>query len=361
MSHIDPDFFKLAREARGLSQKALADGMHVVQSDISKVESGKKPPSDAFVEKAADFFKVSKDFFSQPARAIPSGLVFNRKRTALSKSDRERIEAEARMRIMDVRAMAAAYGEPLGADLPDCSGLTPEEAARHLRDAWNVPIGPIENLVALLEKHRVFVVAFDFGTDLLDAFFMPPADDDDPCCIVFNANPSFPPDRHRFTLAHELGHVVLHRNEFTDDDKSECKRQESEANAFAGEFLAPESDIRDDLAPPLSFARLRTLKGKWKMSMASLVHRAQDLGVLKPAEAQRIWFFFGQYGYRKHEPDMGLRPEEPRAVSYLAQHFAQKVGLAAAASALFLTPSHFVERYPAAGQAVAVQGGSAMT
>lgn len=359
MPSFNPDLFKLAREERGLSQKALAEALKVVQSEISKVESGKKVPGEEFVGKAAAFFGYTPAFFSQADVVLPEGGIRHRKRSALSATDRARIEAEAKARMLDASALAKCQ-EAFASDLPARDGRDPAEMARFLRRAWSVPSGPIDNLPLLVERHKVLILAFDFGTDLLDAFALPQPDPDAPVCIAFNTNPAFPPDRHRFTLAHELGHVVLHRDEFADE--SDEKRQEEEANEFAGEFLAPESDIREDLSPPITFARLRDLKAKWKMSMGALVHRAQDIGLLKPAESRRIWFLFGRYGYRKREPGMGLAPEKANGIRRLLDMFRESRGDDNLPAFLHLAQSLFEQRYGASAAAAGnLQGAPAMT
>ena len=201
MQAFNPEQLKLVREQRGLSQKALAQELHVAQSEISKVESGIRVPSDKFIETAANYFGYAPSFFALPVTPIPSGLVFHRKRSTLPAAVRGRIEAEARARMMDVGALVRAHGE-LPSEIPTRDGRVPADMAATVRSAWGVPPGPVENLVALLEKHHVFVMEFDFGTDLLDAFFLPPAEANGTLCLVSNANPAFPPDRRRFTLAH---------------------------------------------------------------------------------------------------------------------------------------------------------------
>ena len=311
MPSFNPDLFKLAREEKGLSQKALAEQLGVAQSEISKVESGKKVPGEELVDKAASFFGYTPEFFEQVDVVLPEEGIRHRKRSALSATDRARIEAEARARMLDISVFAKAQGG-LVSDLPAREGRSPVEMARVLREEWKVP-----------------------------------------SCIALNTNPAFPADRQRFTLAHELGHVVLHRDEFAGESAE--KRQEKDANAFAGEFLAPEADVADELRPPLTFARLRDLKAKWKMSMGALVHRAADIGILKPSEAKRVWFVFNRYGYRKHEPSMGLVREVPQGVSWLVSDFLKEHG-ATAVSMLHLSRTLFDNRYPGTLQDAALQG-----
>ena len=96
MPSFNPDLFKLAREEKGLSQKALAEQLGVAQSEISKVESGKKVPGEELVDKAASFFGYTPEFFEQVDVVLPEEGIRHRKRSALSATDRARIEAEAR-------------------------------------------------------------------------------------------------------------------------------------------------------------------------------------------------------------------------------------------------------------------------
>ena len=84
--------------------------------------------------------------------------------------------------------------------------LTPEDAARAVREMWMLPRGPIPNMVELFEEHGAIVVPCDFGTDLLDALSQ--RVDGLPVLIYVNINS--PTDRLRLTLAHELAHMVLH-------------------------------------------------------------------------------------------------------------------------------------------------------
>lgn len=344
MNNFNPDLFRLFRAERGLSQKTLAEKLGVVQSEISKAESGKKIPSDWVVEKASALFGCLPSFFGQTDVLLPEEGIRHRKRKALSATLRERIEAQALLRMMDVAAFSKCCGEN-PSTLPSRNGKSSVEMARALRAAWRVPSGPVENLIGILEQHGVLILSFDFGTDLLDAFAIPQPDSAAPVCIALNTNPCFPADRQRFTLAHELGHIVLHREEFADE--SDEKRQEKEANEFAGEFLAPRTDVESDLTPPLTFPRLRELKAKWKMSMGALVHRAEDIGILKPSEAKRIWFFFGRYGYRKREPTAGIVRETPQGVQKLLAGFLERHGQQAP-SVLHLTQGLFEKRYPGA-------------
>ena len=162
---------------------------------------------------------------------------------------------------------------------------------------------PIGNLVQLLEKNGVLVLPFDFGTDKIDGFFLSLSENF--VCIALNDSTGFAPDRRRFTLAHELGHALLHRASFPNKDL------EREADAFAAEFLAPAAAIREDLVLPISLKLLFELKSKWMISMAAILYRAKTLDVIDENEYRQCCIAFSSLGYRKKEPLCGLELERP--------------------------------------------------
>lgn len=64
------------------------------------------------------------------------------------------------------------------------------------------------------------------------------------CCIMYSKNISI--ERQRFTVAHEIGHIVLeHTSILGNCDQFSKDSQEKEANAFAGELLVPSTDLKE--------------------------------------------------------------------------------------------------------------------
>ncbi|MET7934506.1 ImmA/IrrE family metallo-endopeptidase [Streptomyces sp. NPDC005322] len=89
--------------------------------------------------------------------------------------------------------------------------------------------------------------------------------------------------RHRFTAAHELGHLVLH------GDATGDSRQEKEADAFAAEFLTPQDSILPLLPKRMDLAKLAELRRVWGVSIHSLVYRCRELGLISDATASRTY------------------------------------------------------------------------
>ena len=176
-----------------------------------------------------------------------------------------------------------------------------------MRDIWDVPQGPIEDVCALFEKHGVFVLKYDFGTREIDAFLLPVGADI--VCIALNSEFDNSPDRQRHSLCHELGHALLHRESFPG---KEC---EMEADAFAAAFLAPEEDFRRDINRQMTFTMLKGVKAKWKISMSSIVLQANRMGVMGDSTYRRTLIWLSSIGCRKQEPLCGIVPEKPHAAT----------------------------------------------
>ncbi|MCO5992681.1 ImmA/IrrE family metallo-endopeptidase [Actinoallomurus sp. WRP9H-5] len=119
--------------------------------------------------------------------------------------------------------------------------------------------------------------------------------------------------RHRFTAAHELGHLVLHGDAAAGD-----MRQEREADAFAAEFLTPRDSILPDLPIRADLRRLAELRQVWGVSVDSLLYRCRELGLLSDSAAsrayQRLAALRGQPGFNS-EPITGFPGENPVLLS----------------------------------------------
>ncbi|WP_270200072.1 ImmA/IrrE family metallo-endopeptidase [Bifidobacterium pseudocatenulatum] len=121
-----------------------------------------------------------------------------------------------------------------------------------------------------------------------------------------------PGDRLRFTIAHELGHLVLHRHRRPID----AALMEREANEFAGEFLFPETDARAVLAPGMTLEDYRYVKSGWGISIAASVRRAFDLGVIDHDKYTSLYVRMSQRRWTKREP-VGVKAERPVLLSQM--------------------------------------------
>lgn len=188
----------------------------------------------------------------------------------------------------------------------------PQAAALMVRAQWRLPAGPVRHLIRWLEAAGCLVFEEDFGTARVDGVSQWVGDH--PVLLVDGLSPT---DRKRWTLAHELGHLVPHNGLAVDDP-------EGEANEFAAEFLMPEHVIRPELRG-LSLGKLHELKQVWGTSMRALVERAAGLGLVGGDDRVELHQTMTARGWKANEPG-GDRPapEYPALVDAIAEALRKK-------------------------------------
>lgn len=302
----------VARESRGWTQKDLATALRTNQSTISRYELGAIPVPPYHVDALSSALKYEREFFEQPDLLVGLGGDFlYRKRASVTAKAQRRVEAEANIRRMQVtrllRAASVQERFPFPA-LPLEQVGKPDEAARETRRAFRLPAGPIRNLTRVVENAGGIIFTVDFGTPLIDGTNirlpgLPP---------LFFLNASVPGERHRFNIAHELGHAVMHFSTAIGD-------AEDEANAFAQEFLMPKAEVRSDLRD-LDLAAALRLKKVWGVSMAAIIRRAKDLKIISADRYRRLNTQLGLNNMRLREPEP-MPMEKPELFdSLLALH-----------------------------------------
>jgi Zn-dependent peptidase ImmA (M78 family)/transcriptional regulator with XRE-family HTH domain len=315
---VNPNMVILSREARGLSQKELADSLGVTQGRISKIEMGLLPVPNDLLETLSCVLDYPAHFFFQEGSLAGVGMIeiFHRKRQDVPKKILNKAYAQMDIRLRHIAALLRAVDIPCNVprlDIDEYSGHA-EEIARLLRERWHLPRGPIQDLTRTVEDAGIVVIPIDFETPRIDAISrwipgLPP---------LFFVNKDSPKDRYRYSLTHELGHVVMHALPNTDI--------EEQANQFAAEFLLPERDIRADLNN-LDLAKLTILKRYWKVSMAAILHRAEDLGAITANQARYLWAQMARAGYKTHEPiELDVEGEQPNLLDELIETYRKDLG-----------------------------------
>ncbi len=199
-----------------------------------------------------------------------------------------------------------------------------------------LPSGPIGCLVDTIEENGGVVVPCDFQTDLIDAM----SQRIDGMPVLFFVNANSPADRIRYTLAHELGHMVLHTVDLKDD-----AQMEDEADQFAGSFLLPADEVRPQLRR-FDLRHLANMKGHWKVSMAAIAVRAERMQLITPYQSKTFWMEMNRLGYRKREPNE-LAPEIPKILRQMVEFHRKKLGYSSAdlAKLLCATPAEIERMY----------------
>lgn len=323
------------RLARGHTQTRLAELSAISQATISKLESGALEVDRARAEKLAGPLDAPVDLLGQPRSILgqPS-VIFHRKRSSLAVSAMNRLRTQLDLLHLQVHSLLEdGPAVELRRDpVSDDGYVTPEEVAYRTRRALRLPSGPVENVVDALEAAGVAIVRRDLGSPKIDALMSWPRDGRPVVLLASHA----PGDRQRFSLAHELGHAVMHElpSEF----------QEQEADRFASEFLMPRTDLAGSLRG-VTLTRLTRLKQQWRVSMAALLRRARDLGEISDSEYRTLNIEISQAGYRKAEP-IEVPSEPPHLLTHrVEQLLAEGRSVDDLASRAWMTTNEFTQTY----------------
>lgn len=287
----------LARQIRRMGQAELVkqlDGI-ITQGTLSKLEHGRIQPQPDLVERISGVLRVRSSFFYRSAYIREPMISYHRKRAKLSSRDADAVHGIAEIFRLNLKTCLESID--IETVLPSLPSIDPdqysrdvEEIARVLRQRWQMPKGPVTDLTKLAEDAGVIIIAFDFGSELIDGFCQH-STDGLPQLVFLNSNQ--PKDRYRFSLAHEIGHLVLHQTPHPE--------QEMEANRFASEFLMPTRDIRGDFEQ-LSLTKFMDLKLYWGTSMQSLMYKAWQIGSLTDRMYKYYVIEMSKRGFRKNEP-----------------------------------------------------------
>ena len=336
MEKVNPRMVTLARESKGLTLSELGKLLKFTPQAAWKLEQNYHNMNADMLESLSKVLHYPQSFFLQEGESQPLPFSYRTNGTiptwVLSQIDAHvniyRLNLEKLLRTVNSQ-------DP---EIPELDVLklgTPQECAKKLRKLWNIEKGPIENMSEILEKNKIFLLSFPFDTEKIDA----------KCTVaggkypLIVTNNKLLGDRQRFTLAYHLGYIVMHWK-----TSPEFNRDFShEANLFASEFLMPEEDIKSDLES-LSFEKLGVLKKKWKTSMTSLLHRADDLGLITPNQKRYI---FTQFDKKKEPLELDIPKESYKLVKDLITKYKtkQQLSLKQLAGFFDLEQEDFLERY----------------
>lgn len=290
---FDPARLTQARRLAEMTKKDVANALGVTPAAVGQYETGVSRPRPDLIPRLAEALGVPATFFlvGRPASRLDSSMAHFRSLRSTPKSQRERalafaeqvweltyaLERRIQLPLVNLPGFAGGEVHP-GAELP----TDPAAAARELRRRWGMGGGPVTHLVRRMESHGIVVVmppASDPSAATVDAFSTRAARP----LVVLTANRADDVYRHRFTAAHELGHLVLH------SDATGDSRQEKEADAFAAEFLTPQDSVLPHLPKRMDLARLAELRQVWGVSIHSLVYRCRELGLISDATTSRTY------------------------------------------------------------------------
>lgn len=305
----------LARTAAGLSLRDLEAkiGNLVTAQAIGKYERDGSMPSSGVLLALAAGLGVPEDYLLGSSEIELEAVEF-RKKSIATKRDESQVKAyalqllERYLAIEEVLNLSSKdWNKPREAPFPVNELSEADRAARSLRQHWGLGIDPIPDLMELLEEQGVKVLALDqSGIDGLMARVVRPNKAPAPI-IAVNANDCG--ERQRFTLAHELGHLILEPAAGLDVEKA--------AHRFAGAMLMPAEALWREIGKhrsSIGLGELFRLKQIFGVSVQALAYRCKDLGIFPAPLFRSLYQEFERRGWRKppyDEPWSGL-PQKPK-------------------------------------------------
>lgn len=335
---------RLARQLRGLGQGEASAKLGVNNAELSRFENGVRDPSVGVIRAASDLYDLPASFFAQTDAIYGAPVSVHplyRKKADVSATELHRVVAELNVRVMHLRRLLEATEVDSGREIPrldsDRYDNDAERIAAIVRGHWLVPGGPIPNLTALVEEAGIVVAHSNFGgSSISGVTFRVPGMP--PLVVLNNAHPA---DRMRFTLGHELAHIIMHR--------LPTPHMEEEADRFASCLLVPTADIRSYFeGRKVDLRLLAALKPEWKVSMAALVFAARRCHAITESQATWLWKQFAMHTYRLREPpELDFAPEEPKTLPDLISLHLDDLGysLSALARVMSVHETEFARFY----------------
>lgn len=281
---FEPARLTQGRVRAGLTKTELASKVGVSAAAIGQYEAGINAPRPEVLGELARALNVRPGFFSvgRPLARVDTINAHFRSLRSARVSDRHRALATATL-VWELTFALERYVMLPTVNLPRIgAGATPAEAAAILRQHWDLPDGPVKHLVATAESHGVVVVVRPLREiDAVDAFSAVIVDRP---IIVTTPRRTENVFRHRFSVAHEIGHLLMHA-----DFAEHSVAVEREADEFAAAFLTPATAMDMALPQRLDLATLDRLGRTWGVSSTSLIRRMVERGRTTESSARRAY------------------------------------------------------------------------
>jgi len=166
---------------------------------------------------------------------------------------------------------------------------------------------PIHDICTLVESSGIKILALPYSSDAFNGLSVGPEDNGPAICI--NTWERISIERQIFSLAHELGHLLMHLSQYTRGLTAEDKAQEKEADLFAGHFLMPEKGFnliwQESSGMPF-VDRVMKIKTIFRVSYKTVLYRLKQKGVVDDS----IWIRFQQLYEEQYKKKLSFK-EEP--------------------------------------------------
>ena len=303
------------RGSRGITQGGLAKKAKLSRIAYSNVENGKANPRVNNLQQIADALGVGIQDLVTPVPTVHF-LRFRCKKlpTGHERNIRDQIVADVAFWLRDYSGLEEKLSKQRPVMFKDVKANNPREYAFKVRDALHLKNDePINDICGLVEHAGVKIKLVK--SDLEGFFGLSAFDQSGSPAIVVNIREGISVERQIFTVAHELGHIVMHRSSFNSDNTREPEREEKEADQFAGYFLMPQEAFEKSWQENKGLHWLQSIlhiKRFYKISYQTVIYRLVEQGV-----DRKIWESFRNEYHKQYGKSLKDRKEEPRPLDPL--------------------------------------------
>lgn len=324
---FDGSNLRLARSAHNLSLADVGEAVGKSKQFIQRLEAGRDAPTDDLAERLAGLLKVEVSFFFPSTGYVLAENAYHfRKLIGTKVADKQSAIAKGELFRRVVSFIDTKLKLPKF-DFPEYPIGTPddaERAAEKCRAHWGLGIGPIGNMIRVIENAGAVVTTFEGSGREIDALSISSARP----IVVMNSN-EVSACRARFVHAHEIGHFVGHEGRLTGD-----KGSEAEANRFAGAFLMPRASFSKEFpqlrgGTQINWRALSELKLRWQVSKSGMLYRARQLGLLSDEQYRRaiIGHLYAKGERNSEIEDSSIPHEQPELLLNALRIMRDRLGI----------------------------------
>lgn len=306
-----------ALAARNLTKGQLASLVGVSASTVTKWSKGDQFPEAETFERLASALEVQGEWLTRPTLKQVSAPLFRSNASAL-KAARAKLEARTEW-TQEISVLFDEYVDFPELNLPKREFRDPEQisdadieaAAEECRNLWQLGRSPIQDLILAAESAGIIVVREETNISAIEGLSSWSPLLGRP--IVLLSSDKANGYRSRFDLAHEIGHLVLHKHIPRADDRDRYNQMEKQAHRFAGALLLPAETFASEVRVPTNLDNLLVLKQRWGVSVAAMMMRLHALKLL--SDDEKLILFkrrSARWGSKAEPKDDTWSPEAPR-------------------------------------------------